>query len=266
MKIAIYARTPAKRSDPRFSAVLDSLGGHEHYDVSSESDLQDGTDMLISLGGDGTFLCAATMVCRRGIPVLGVNLGRMGFLSEYSPEDVKDAIKAGEYVIEERQMLSSSVDGADERFSLNEVSLNRIGSAMLGIEVRLDGNVLPRYWADGLLVATSSGSTAYSLSAGGPICTPDAKVLIITPIAPHNLNVRPLVVPSTARIELSLQSRDSEVMLTRDNAHQVIDASSHIHVSVAQFSLKRVRLTKSNFIGALRSKLFWGEDVRNTEL
>lgn len=266
MKIAIYARTAAKRSDPRFKAVLDSLGRHTIYDVFSEEELQDGTDMLLSLGGDGTFLCASTMACRRGIPVLGVNLGRMGFLSEYTPEEVVEAIKAGEYVIEERQMLRSDVDGRDERYSLNEVSVNRIGSAMLGVEVSLDGDALPTYWADGLLVATSSGSTAYSLSAGGPICTPDARVLLITPIAPHNLNVRPLVVPSDAHVEISFRSRDADVMLTRDNAHTVLSSASRVSVSVAQFSLKRVRLTKSNFIGALRSKLFWGEDVRNTEL
>ena len=134
---------------------------------------------------------------------------------------------------------------------------------MLGINVSVNGDSLPTYWADGLLVATSSGSTAYSLSAGGPICTPDAKVLIIAPIAPHNLNVRPLVVPENTRIKISTVSRDGNVILTMDNRTLTVDDSTSIDVSVAQFSLKRVRLPKSSFVKALTSKLFWGEDIRN---
>lgn len=264
MKIAIYAKTPQKRSDSRLLRLMGEMDA-AFYDVSCEDDITDGTDFLMSVGGDGTFLSSARMSCRKGIPVIGVNLGRMGFLSEYSPEQVSEAFRSGAWSIEEREMLASSVDGGDPQYALNEVSLTRIGSAMLGVNVVLNGVPLPTYWADGLLVATSSGSTAYSLSAGGPICTPDSKVLVITPVAPHNLNVRPLIVPSSCVLTLSVRSRDGEVMYTCDNAHWVVSPEVRLSVSVAQFSLKRLRLSGTNFIGALRSKLFWGEDVRNAE-
>ncbi len=266
MKTALFAKTDAKRNDPRLQLIYDSVPQMTVYQVWNGEDLLPDTDMILSVGGDGTFLSAASMACRRGIPVLGVNLGRMGFLSEYTPAQVARALREGDYIIEERQMLRSDVSGGEECFSLNEVSVNRGGAAMLGIDVRINGRALPTYWADGLLVATSSGSTAYSLSAGGPICTPDAQVLIITPIAPHNLNVRPLIVPSGSSIEITMQARDGSVLLTRDNTHEVIAGDARVHISVAQFSLKRLRLAESDFIGALRSKLFWGEDVRNAEI
>ena len=149
-------------------------------------------------------------------------------------------------------------------YTLNEVSVHRSGAALLGIDVTIDGHPLPTYWADGLLVATSSGSTAYSLSVGGPICAPEAKVLIIAPIAPHNLNARPLVVPDTTRITVSMRSRDDGVMLSMDNRNHLIQPSATLDVKVAQFSLKRVRLKNTSFIKALTTKLFWGEDIRNS--
>ena len=134
---------------------------------------------------------------------------------------------------------------------------------MLGIHVSIDGEPLPTYWADGLLVATSSGSTAYSLSVGGPICLPDTKVLIIAPIAPHNLNVRPIVVPETAKIDISFESRDGRATMTNDNRVVEIQPDWSIHIEMAQFSLKRIRLAESGFVRALTSRLFWGEDMRN---
>ena len=171
--------------------------------------------------------------------------------------------------MEDRILLNTELEGVEKDaafcpYSLNEVSLHRSGAAMLGVDVTLDGQALPTYWADGMLVATSSGSTAYSLSVGGPICRPDAPVLIIAPIAPHNLNVRPLIVPDTARIGLTVQSRDPEVLVTLDNRRLSAPSSLRMEISVARFSLKRIRLGKSNFVKALTSKLFWGEDVRNT--
>ena len=147
--------------------------------------------------------------------------------------------------------------------SLNEVAVHRKGAAVLGVDVTVDGESLPTCWADGFLVATSSGSTAYSLSVGGPICTPDARVLVLAPIAPHNLNIRPIVVPDTTEVSLSFRSREQEVMVTMDNRNIVLPVTERLTVSVAQFSLKRIRLYRSNFIQALKSKLFWGEDVRN---
>ena len=225
-------------------------------------------DLVVSLGGDGTFLSAARLASPRGIPVLGANMGRLGFLSENRPEDVAEAILSGDYKVEENAMLSlkaTSPDGAlTEYLALNEISVHRLGAAMLGVDVRINGFDLPTYWADGLIVATSLGSTAYSLSAGGPIAFPGTGVLLVTPIAPHNLNVRPLIIPGNSSLDLGFRSRDSRLVLSADNQTCEIPAASTVRVEVAQFSLKRARLRNSHFINALTSKLFWGEDVRNS--
>ena len=263
MKIAIFIKKASLRSDPRLLSLERELSGCEMYLVGSEDDLHPDTDMLLSVGGDGTFLSAARILAGRDIPVLGVNLGRLGFLSENRPEDIAEPLLRGEYVIEDREMLSVSENGGVPRAALNEVCVKGMSSSMLGVDVSIDGVALPTCWADGMLVATSSGSTAYALSVGGPICTPDSSVLIIAPIAPHNLNVRPLIVPATATVQLSVHSRQESVALSLDNCSRVVPSDVKLDVSVAQFSLKRVRLPKSDFIGALKSKLFWGEDVRN---
>ena len=165
-------------------------------------------------------------------------------------------------------ILKASVVSSDSSseiwdYALNEITVHRTGAAMLGVDVDLDGVRLPTYWADGLVVSTSSGSTAYSLSVGGPIVLPESRVLIISPIAPHNLNIRPLVVPDTSVLTLRMHSRDGSFTLTADNRAVDVAENIVVEVSVAQFSLKRVRLNRSNFIKALTEKLFWGEDVRN---
>lgn len=272
MKAALYTSSSELQDNPRFVALLDRLAqaGFETYPMQTADDVRPQTDLVLSVGGDGTFLSASKRVGRSGIPILGVNLGRLGFLSEYSPEEVACDLPAGRYTLEDRALLETHIEGEVLQegssfwpYTLNEVSVHRGGAAILGVDVRIDGNPLPTYWADGLLVSTSSGSTAYSLSVGGPICIPDAKVLIIAPIAPHNLNVRPLIVPDTTEITLSMQSRNGQVMCTMDNRNLILSPSAILHVKVAQFSLKRVRLEKSNFIKALTTKLFWGEDVRN---
>lgn len=266
MKLAFFVKKRSLAGDSRIDMLRSGLeaGGCETYDVNDPLDLRDGTEMLLSLGGDGTFLSAARIVGATGIPVLGVNFGRLGFLSEYKPEEVLESLLAGEYTMENRTLLNTFINETGESdISLNEVTVYRGGAAMLGVDVAIDGSHLPTCWADGLLVATSSGSTAYSLSVGGPICMPESKVLIIAPIAPHNLNIRPLVVPESSIVELSFRSRDEKVMVTMDNRNNLLPVSSHLTVSVAQFSLNRIRLNRSNFIEALKSKLFWGEDVRN---
>jgi len=263
MKLAVFTQRPSLLKEAGVVSFLAGLGAFDTYDVRDAADLTSDTDMLLSLGGDGTFLSAARIVASTGIPVLGVNFGRMGFLSEYKPEDVAEALSKGEYSIEKREMLEVSTDSGDSYVALNEVSVSRSGAAMLGVDVTIDGQPLPTYWADGLLVSTSSGSTAYSLSVGGPICMPDSKVLVIAPIAPHNLNVRPLIVPSSTKVCVSLRSRENRAVLALDNRHFTAGPGLKLEISLAQFSLNRVRLSKTNFIGALRSKLFWGEDVRN---
>ena len=267
MKIAVYTGKEEPGGGERVSGLLACLknAGVCLYDVKCGQALEEDTDMLMSVGGDGTFLTASMLVAQSGVPVVGVNLGRLGFLSENRPEDVADALLAGDYTLENRSLLEASVEGkpGSEVHALNEITVHRNGAAMLAVEVTIDGVALPAYWADGLIVSTSSGSTAYSLSAGGPIVLPEAKVLIITPISPHNLNVRPLVVPDSASISLKVSSRDGDVIFTADNRSSIVPDGAVVNISLAQLSLKRVRLNKSDFINALTEKLYWGEDVRN---
>ena len=272
MKIAVYTRDETALADPRVQSMRERLAleGCGFYRIRNAGDISSDTDIVMSVGGDGTFLSASKRVGNSGIPVLGINTGRVGFLSEYSPEEACEAIISKSYTLEDRALLETRVNGemreSDSSFwpyTLNEISVLRGGASILGVDVCLDGNPLPTYWADGLLVSTSSGSTAYSLSVGGPICVPDSKVIIIAPIAPHNLNVRPLVVPDSTVVSISMRSRDKEVAMSMDNRNVRLSADSTLEVKVAQFSLKRVRLAKSSFIKALTTKLFWGEDIRN---
>lgn len=270
MNIAVYLGKREAVTDAGIEDLLFGLeaGGCE-VRMLYEGDVLDwNADMLLSVGGDGTFLSASKLVAGRDIPVMGVNLGRLGFLSENRPASVAKALLSNDYTIESRAMLQAEIVTGNPEidgwpYALNEFTVHRSGAAMLGVEASVDGVRLPTYWADGLIISTSSGSTAYSLSSGGPIVLPESKVLIITPIAPHNLNVRPLVVPDSAEITLRMHSRDDKVIFTADNRTAAVPASTELVIRVAQFSLRRVRLNKSNFIDALTEKLFWGEDVRN---
>lgn len=274
MIAALYIGKIGLEEDSRIKELADSLekGGCSCYRVFKGGGLKEGTDLVLSVGGDGTFLSVAMLVADSGIPVVGVNLGRLGFLSENRPEDVAQAILNKEYIVEDRSLLSASLSiesgnpSVDEwPYALNEVTVHRSGAAMLGVDVCLDGKWLPTYWADGLIVSTSSGSTAYSLSVGGPIVLPQSKVLILAPIAPHNLNIRPLVIPDNSEIRMKMHSRDGKVILTVDNRTVELPSEAEIAVSLARFSLRRVRFNKSDFINALTEKLFWGEDVRNVK-
>ena len=271
MRIAIYIGAEHLRDDERLLKLVSDLetGGASVYFVSSVEELQECTDILLSVGGDGTFLSAGLMAISASIPVAGVNMGRMGFLSEGRPEEIADAILSEDYTIVNHSVLSADVhtEGNDSEIAhslaLNEMTVRRSGPAMLVIDVCVDGVKLPTYWADGLVISTSSGSTAYSLSVGGPIVLPESKVLIIAPIAPHNLNVRPLVIPDTSEIVITAHSRDGHFEFSSDHRTCILPESTTIVIKMAQFSLKRVRLNKSSFIQALTDKLYWGEDVRN---
>ena len=272
MKIGYFILNDGLRDHPQ---VLDLLGeleaaSYEVYEIKTKSDVRPETDLVLSMGGDGTFLSTAHMVSDIGLPILGVNFGRIGFLCENSPEAVLKALMEGNFSIEYRTVVNATLKGPGARksigmlpYSVNEVAIHRKGPSVLGIRVSVNGETLPTYWADGLIVSTSSGSTAYSLSAGGPICMPDTKVLIITPIAPHNLNVRPLVLHETAKVDISFESRDGIATMSTDNRTMEIEQGWTIHIEMAQFSLKRIRLAESGFVRALTSRLFWGEDMRN---
>lgn len=283
MKIAVYQGKKTSEHDARLEEFYKKLqaGGYSFYYVLQSSDIEDNTEFLLSVGGDGTFLSAAALVASSGIPVLGLNLGRLGFLSENRLEDVLEALLERNYIIEQRSLLQFSItspsgigsnqtgndsDSLQEMlfpYALNEVTVHRSGAAMLGVDILVNGKPLPTYWADGIVLSTSSGSTAYSLSVGGPIVLPESKVLIISPIAPHNLNVRPMVVPDTSKIELTMLSRDEKYILTTDNRTMEMPSDAKISVELAPFALKKIRLNNSDFINALTEKLFWGEDVRN---
>ncbi len=267
MKLSYYIKDSRLESDPEVLGLLAELGaaGFDVTPARAAADVAPGTEMLLSFGGDGTYLSAAALAIAADVPVLGVNFGRLGFLSENKPGDVTDTLLRGDYYVEKRGMLSADgwckADGP--QLALNEICVMRRSAAMLGIDVRIDSRPLPTYWADGLLVATSSGSTAYSLSAGGPICMPSARVLIVAPVAPHNLNVRPLVVPDSADIRISFHARAGQVSLSVDNREYAIPADSEIRVKAVPEALERVVLGGSNFIEALRARLLWGGDVRN---
>ena len=272
MKIGYFILNDGLREDPTVTGLLSDLkaASYEVYEIRSKSDVLPETDLVLSMGGDGTFLSAAHLVSDIGLPSRGGNVGRIGFRCGNRPEEVRRALMEGDFSIEYRTVLNATLKGPNARrnigmlpYSVNEVAIHRKGPSVLGIRVTINGETLPTYWADGLIVSTCSGSTAYSLSAGGPICMPDTKVLIITPIAPHNLNVRPLVIPETAKVDIAFESRDGVATMSTDNQTMEIEQGWTIHVEMAQFSLKRIRLAESGFVRALTSRLFWGEDMRN---
>lgn len=234
----------------------------------SHEDLPTDIDLFLSLGGDGTFLESLTLVRNRNIPVAGINFGRLGFLTTAcigSENPWIEKLFTEDYIIEERAVLNVKTENLPDSFypyALNEVTIQRSSPVMLEIEIAIDKNPLPRYWADGILIATATGSTAYSLSIGGPVVTPDSRVLIIAPIAPHNLNIRPLIVPETATIQMSVTSRQENALLTVDNRSFCIENGQKINISKGNFTLKSVSIN-NNFIAALNQKLLWGEDKRN---
>lgn len=266
MKIACFALNEELYGSDEIVSLFSGLesGGIGLCRVADS--VPEDTDMILSIGGDGTFLAASALALKNDIPVLGVNQGRLGFLSENSAATVLKHILSSTYRIEDRCVLKVGCSGKDWEYpALNEVAIHRTGAGTIGVDVLLDGKALPTYWGDGVLVATVSGSTAYNLSVGGPICAPGADVLIITPIAPHNLGVRPLVIPDSSNIELRLKCREDSAELNCDNHSETLPSGSVVRVEASAKRLKRVVFEKSNFIDALCSRFFWGQDVRNSK-
>ena len=274
MKIALYNRD----TNPGIDALKARLraGGAElecfGEDFSSWEDLPSSTELFLSLGGDGTFLQSLTFVRDREIPVAGINFGHLGFLTTARAADADvwvDDLLGGRYLVEDRKLLKLSCSDLPDDFypfALNEISLQRRGAGMLSVKVSAAGLEIPAYWADGLVVATPTGSPAYSLSVGGPVVTPSSEVMVIAPIAPHNLNVRPLVVPLDAPVEMEFDCREKSALLTVDNRSCHIRAGVRVSVSKAGHCLRYVTFSGGNFMAALRTKLFWGEDRRNSNL
>lgn len=229
-----------------------------------------GIDLCIGLGGDGTLLDTVAWVGRSEVPVLGINLGRLGFLANVRLEEVDQALAAlrqGRYALQERSLVE--VIGHDDvlgraNFALNEVSIHKRDSAsMIAVHVHLGTTYLNTYWADGLIIATPTGSTAYSLSCGGPVLHPTSDALVITPISPHNLNVRPFVVPDHFTVELQMEARSDKCLLNLDSRSTSIDGDSRVSVRRAPFTLKMVEIEDQDFLTTLRNKLNWGLDLRS---
>jgi len=226
--------------------------------------------MLFSLGGDGTMLDAVCFVGNTNIPLIGVNLGRLGFLAAIPEEEVEDAILSlvrGSYTLEKRTLLhlDSSVplfDGAP--FALNEFTIHRQDtSSMIKIHTYLNGEFLNTYWADGLIVATPTGSTGYSLSCGGPVVFPQTSSFVITPVAPHNLNTRPIVVPDDNVISFEIEGRTEQFLCTLDARTETIRSNVQLAVKRESFLVSLVRPDEHNFLKTIRQKLYWGIDKRN---
>lgn len=292
MKIAIYSRLleEEKRNDVQFffdelarqkiSAIVFLPFYEEIKDRINlpadtgkfylSGDLTDEIEFVISLGGDGTLLDTVTLVRDKGIPIMGINFGRLGFLAGIGRNELADAVKALKkqtYVIDKRTMIhldaSISMFG-NVPFALNEFSIHKRDTApMIKINTYLNGEFLNTYWVDGLIVATPTGSTGYSLSCGGPIVFPDSGSFIITPVAPHNLNVRPILVPDNNIISFEIESRTDHIICALDSRREIVSKNVQLAVKKESFLLNLVRLTENNFMQTLHNKLTWGLDKRN---
>ena len=291
MLVALYNRTFDEQDIPTLQRILGMLEEHNlslvvfndfynsispHYTFKSRprtfsgrADLPMHTDMLFSLGGDGTLLDTVIFVGNTNIPLIGINLGRLGFLAAISEEELEQAILSlvrGSYTIEKRTLihLDSSLplfDGAP--YALNEFTINRKdSSSMIKIHTFLNGEFLNTYWADGLIVATPTGSTGYSLSCGGPVVFPQTSSFVITPVAPHNLNTRSIIVPDDNVISFEVEGRAGHFLCTLDSRTETITSDVQLAVKKENFTISLVRPDEHNFLKTIRQKLYWGADKR----
>jgi len=291
MKIAIYGRNTNDNISQYIQSLFHKLNGYkaelyvyepfykyikQKIEISgnikifnTHLDLKDKVDYLLSIGGDGTILETLTFVRDSEIPVLGINTGRLGFLANVAKEEVNSAVDALEnkkYSIEKRTLLSvinpKDLFG-DVNYGLNELTiLKKDSSSMITIHTYINDNFLNSYFADGLIIATPTGSTAYSLSCGGPLVMPGSQNFVITPIAPHNLNVRPLVISDNNIIKLKVEGRSPNYLLSLDSRNVVIDSSIEIVLQKAEFAIHLIQLENQNFYTTIRNKLLWGLDKR----
>ncbi|MGN7821913.1 NAD kinase [Chitinophaga sp. 22536] len=237
---------------------------------SCAEDLPGKIDFLMSLGGDGTLLDTVCYVRDTNIPVIGINFGRLGFLASIGKDEIHALVQAlldRTYMVDQRSLihLDANVPLFGEiPYALNEFTIHKKDtSAMVKIHTYLNGEFLNTYWADGLIVSTPTGSTGYSLSCGGPIVFPDAGNFVITPVAPHNLNVRPIIVPNESVISFEVEGRSDQFLCTLDSRMETIDSSVQLAIKKERFKISLLRLDESNFLHTLRNKLLWGIDARN---
>lgn len=245
------------------------LDPHPEKLFSSNRDLDRQNQFMFTIGGDGTILETISVVRDTGIPVLGINSGKLGFLASISAGKTDmaiDALLSGKFSLEKRSMLkldpSAGVFG-DFPYALNEFTIQKKDASMITIQAWLDNDFLNSYWADGLIISTPTGSTAYSLSVGGPLLTPDTRGLVISPIAPHNLTVRPIVIPDSNSVRLKVNSRSGDFLLSMDYRSALFPANTEIVLRRSEFDISLVRLDDQDFYTTLRNKLMWGADKRN---
>lgn len=236
---------------------------------NKQADLEGKADFMISLGGDGTMLDAITYIGNSGIPVMGINLGRMGFLSGIHKEEIDQAIDSlvqGHYKVDRRSLLRLETKQnlfGQFNYALNELTINKKGTgSMILVYVYVNNVLLNAYWGDGIIVATPTGSTAYSLSCNGPIIAPDSENFVITPIATHNLTVRPVVIPDKSELKLRVEGRISEFLIGLDSRYETIDATTEMIVRKEDFQINLVQRLNDNFFTTIRQKLLWGRDIR----
>lgn len=258
-----------------YSPFMDFVKGkirfaHHPEIFSFHSQLPGNADFMFSIGGDGTMLDAITLIRDSGIPLMGINLGRMGFLSSISKEEIGQAVNAlirGDYTLEKRALLSVETPQhlfGDLNYALNELTVNKKDTgSMILVHVYIDDKLLNSYWADGLIIATPTGSTAYSLSCNGPIITPDSENFVITPIATHNLTVRPVVIPDKSVIRLKVEGRMSQYLVGLDSRNSIIDSDTEIVVKKEKFYINLIQRVGDDFFTTIRQKLMWGRDIRN---
>ena len=294
MKIAIFGQFYHKNSEIYIRHILDALRAKEVAIVVEENFLAllkaeestreavegletfnelDATyDLFFSIGGDGTILKSVTFVSDLNIPIVGINTGRLGFLATIQKEKIKESINQileGNYSLSERTLLTIEAKPNNDaikglNFALNEVAVNRKNTtSMIKVETKVNDKYLTSYWSDGLIVATPTGSTGYSLSCGGPVIDPSTNSIVITPIAPHNLNARPLVIPDNVTISLKVSGRETSFLVSLDSRIATLENDTTLYIKKANFSIQLVQLKDDSFIKTLREKLLWGEDKRN---
>ena len=292
MKIAIYSRGMENSQLQDINLLLEELLSYgaepvifqdffntfysainlegKYSTFNSSDDLDSSIDCMISFGGDGTLLDTVTLVRDSGIPVLGINYGRLGFLANLGKEDIHtaiDAIANRKYVLDKRSLLHLDANiplFGQTPYALNEFSLHKKDSSpMIKIHTYLNGEFLNTYWADGLIVATPTGSTGYSLSCNGPVVFPDSSSFVITPVAPHNLNIRPIVVPDNTIVSFEVEGRTDGFLCTLDSRREIVTKEIQLAVKKEAFDITLIRMNENNFLQTLRSKLSWGLDKRN---
>lgn len=292
MRVALYGRKVNKQNIPYFKEIIDTIVdfgwkpviekelknqlvskmglSSKTDEFSSHNDFHKGIDLTLSIGGDGTFIQSVGYIRDSGVPILGINTGRLGFLANISKDQIQNTmeqVKRKEFEFQKRSLLrihtAEDLFGEDN-FALNEVTFHKKDTAsMITVHASLENKYLNSYWADGLIVATPTGSTAYSLSCGGPIITPGCQVHILTPIAPHNLNVRPMVVPDHMPIKLSIEGRERKYLISLDGNSKNIRQGEEVIITKAEFMINVIKFEDNNFLDTIRNKMLWGIDKRN---